>query len=116
MIRQKAALTSCSCRVEAPAGWLVGEGVAAAMIATMAPFGHIAHTSATLRSDGTYLLLTADGKVYAVGGNTDNAGRTGAVLVNTGTGTVRDLNVWGHHIGESYHGGGFVIKGALTCG
>ncbi len=42
--------------VEAPAGWLVGEGVAAAMIATMAPFGHIAHTSATLRTDGTYLL------------------------------------------------------------
>lgn len=42
--------------VRAPAGWLVGEGVAAAMIATMAPFGHIAHTSVTLRADGTYLL------------------------------------------------------------
>jgi len=33
-----------------------GEGMAAAMIATMAPRGHIAHTSATLRPDGTYLL------------------------------------------------------------
>ncbi|MBF4562462.1 molybdopterin-dependent oxidoreductase [Microbacterium sp. VKM Ac-2870] len=42
--------------VDAPDGWLVGEGMAAAMIATMAPFGHIAHTSATLRRDGTYLL------------------------------------------------------------
>ena len=42
----------------APPGWLVGEGVAAAMIATMAPFGHIAHTTATLRADGTYLLRT----------------------------------------------------------
>ncbi len=42
--------------VEAPEGWLVGEGMAAAMIATMAPFGHIAHTRATLRPDGTYLL------------------------------------------------------------
>jgi len=42
--------------VDAPAGWLVGEGVAAAMIATMAPFGHIAHTSVTLRTDGAYLL------------------------------------------------------------
>src|SRR5690606_18292384 len=31
---------------------------AAAMIATMAPFGHIAHTSAGLRPDGTYLLRT----------------------------------------------------------
>ncbi|MCT2087358.1 molybdopterin-dependent oxidoreductase [Microbacterium enclense] len=42
--------------VEAPAGWAVGEGMAAAMIATMAPRGHIAHTTATLRRDGTYLL------------------------------------------------------------
>nr|WP_274604467.1 MULTISPECIES: molybdopterin cofactor-binding domain-containing protein [unclassified Microbacterium] len=42
--------------VEAPAGWVVGEGMAAAMIATMAPRGHIAHTTATLRPDGTYLL------------------------------------------------------------
>nr|WP_256334164.1 molybdopterin cofactor-binding domain-containing protein [Microbacterium sp. ru370.1] len=42
--------------VEAPAGWLVGEGMATAMIATMAPRGHIAHTTATLRADGTYLL------------------------------------------------------------
>ncbi|MDQ1123769.1 molybdopterin-dependent oxidoreductase [Microbacterium trichothecenolyticum] len=42
--------------VQAPAGWVVGEGMAAAMIATMAPRGHIAHTTATLRRDGTYLL------------------------------------------------------------
>ena len=42
--------------VDAPAGWLVGEGMATAMIATMAPRGHIAHTTATLRSDGTFLL------------------------------------------------------------
>lgn len=42
--------------VEAPAGWLVGEGMALAMIATMAPRGHIAHTRAALRPDGTYLL------------------------------------------------------------
>ncbi|KTR94604.1 aldehyde oxidase [Microbacterium testaceum] len=42
--------------VEAPEGWVVGEGMAAAMIATMAPRGHIAHTTATLRPDGTYLL------------------------------------------------------------
>jgi CO/xanthine dehydrogenase Mo-binding subunit len=30
--------------------------MAASMIATMAPFGHVAHTAATLRPDGTYLL------------------------------------------------------------
>lgn len=42
--------------VSAPEGWLVGEGVAAAMIATMAPFGHIAHTRVTVRPDGRYVL------------------------------------------------------------
>ncbi|MEX0153710.1 molybdopterin-dependent oxidoreductase [Microbacterium sp. LMI1-1-1.1] len=42
--------------VDAPAGWRVGVGMAAAMIATMAPRGHIAHTTATLRPDGTFLL------------------------------------------------------------
>jgi len=42
--------------VDAPEGWVVGEGMAAAMIATMAPRGHIAHTTVTLRPDGTYLL------------------------------------------------------------
>lgn len=42
--------------VEAPEGWAVGEGMAVAMIATMAPFGHISHTTATLRPDGTYAL------------------------------------------------------------
>jgi CO/xanthine dehydrogenase Mo-binding subunit/aerobic-type carbon monoxide dehydrogenase small subunit (CoxS/CutS family) len=42
--------------VEAPAGWLVGEGMAASMIATMAPRGHIAQTSVALRPDGTFLL------------------------------------------------------------
>lgn len=40
---------------EAPAGWRVGEGMAIAMIATMAPFGHISQTTLTLRPDGTYL-------------------------------------------------------------
>ncbi|WP_110589849.1 molybdopterin-dependent oxidoreductase [Microbacterium suaedae] len=33
--------------------WRVGEGMAAAMIATMAPFGHISHVTVTLRPDGS---------------------------------------------------------------
>ncbi|WP_345801098.1 molybdopterin-dependent oxidoreductase [Microbacterium sp. AZCO] len=40
----------------APEGWLVGEGMALGMLSTMAPRGHISHTTATLRPDGTYLL------------------------------------------------------------
>ena len=42
----------------APPGWLVGEGMALGMLSTMAPGGHISHTTATLRPDGTYLLAT----------------------------------------------------------
>ena len=43
--------------VEAPAGanWRVGEGMAVAMIATMAPFGHISETTVTLTPEGRYL-------------------------------------------------------------
>ncbi len=42
--------------VEAPSGWAVGEGMAASMIATMAPRGHIARTSVSLRPDGRIRL------------------------------------------------------------
>lgn len=44
--------------VAAPDGWLVGEGMASTLIATMAPRGHVAHATAALRADGTYLLRT----------------------------------------------------------
>ena len=36
--------------------WRTGEGMAVAMIATMAPRGHIAHTSVQLRPDGRYRI------------------------------------------------------------
>lgn len=38
----------------APAGWKVGEGMAAAMIATIPPRGHFAEASIALLSDGRY--------------------------------------------------------------
>ncbi len=43
--------------VAAPTGpeWRVGEGMAVAMIATMAPFGHISETSVTATSHGRYV-------------------------------------------------------------
>ncbi|WP_309068960.1 molybdopterin cofactor-binding domain-containing protein [Microbacterium sp.] len=43
---------------EAPPGWLVGEGMAAAMIATLAPRGHFAQATATLDADGAFTLRT----------------------------------------------------------
>ena len=44
--------------VQAPSGpsWRSGEGIAVAMIATMAPFGHISRTTITLHPDGRYHL------------------------------------------------------------
>ncbi|WP_029150230.1 molybdopterin-dependent oxidoreductase [Microbacterium indicum] len=42
--------------VAAPEGWLVGEGVAAAMIATMAPNGHVAHARVTAHPDGSFTV------------------------------------------------------------
>ncbi|SDG45841.1 molybdopterin-dependent oxidoreductase [Microbacterium pygmaeum] len=41
--------------VAAPDGWLVGEGMAAAMIATMAPFGHVSETTVTVTPAGEYV-------------------------------------------------------------
>lgn len=66
-------------------------------------------------SDGTYLALRNDGKVFAWGGNLDNPGRAAAGQIATGRGTTVDLNVWGHHLGDVYYGGGYVITGDVVC-
>ncbi|MGH3766977.1 MAG: molybdopterin-dependent oxidoreductase [Pseudonocardiaceae bacterium] len=42
--------------VEAPPGWLVGAGMAIAMIATIPPRGHVADASASLETSGGYVL------------------------------------------------------------
>ncbi|WP_068276651.1 molybdopterin-dependent oxidoreductase [Aldersonia kunmingensis] len=42
--------------VAPPPGWRVGEGMAAAMIATIPPRGHFAECSVTLQPDGRYLV------------------------------------------------------------
>ncbi|GAA3636409.1 molybdopterin-dependent oxidoreductase [Microbacterium awajiense] len=39
-----------------PDGWLVGEGMAMGMLATLAPGGHVSHATATLRADGGYVV------------------------------------------------------------
>ncbi|MFC6153000.1 hypothetical protein [Nocardioides yefusunii] len=69
----------------------------------------------TFSSDGTYLLLTSDGTVWATGGNLDNAGRNRATTLAVGSGTTTDLNVWGLHLGSNYYGGGYVLKNSAGC-
>lgn len=75
----------------------------------------VSNITKTFSADGTYLMLRADGTVYAWGGNLDNNGRGPAVAIGTGTGTTVDLNVWGKHISGIYTGGGYVIKGSIAC-
>lgn len=42
--------------VAAPQGWAVGEGMAVAMIATIAPNGHVSRSKVALRPDGTFVV------------------------------------------------------------
>ena len=67
-------------------GWRVGEGMAVAMIATMAPFGHIAETTVTLTPEGRY--LAAAGTVEFGNGTTTVHAQIVATDLATETGRV----------------------------
>lgn len=96
----------------APAGWLVGEGMAAAMIATMAPFGHIAHTTATLRRDGTFVLRTGTAEF---GNGTTTVLRQIAASV-FGTGFDRLELVHGDTDAVEHDTGAFASAGITVAG
>ncbi|NYF12775.1 hypothetical protein HDC34_001069 [Pseudoclavibacter sp. JAI123] len=65
-------------------------------------------------SDGTYLALGSDRRVYAWGGNLDSGGATLPAAV-TGISNAIDLNVWGYHQPSgSFYGGGYIIT-STTC-
>ncbi|MCU1438165.1 MAG: xdhA [Naasia sp.] len=70
----------------APAGerWRVGEGMAAAMIATLAPAGHLSKVTVTLGPDGTYELGVGTTEF----GNGTTTGH--AQIVSTVLGTTMD--------------------------
>lgn len=59
-------------------------------------------------SDGGYLALTSDKRVWAWSGNLDNSGKK--YPATTGITNATDLEVWGLHDGN-YYGGGFIIAG-----
>jgi putative selenate reductase molybdopterin-binding subunit len=92
----------------APAGWLVGEGMAMAMIETIPPRGHFADASVELLPGGAYRLAvgtaefgngtstvhqqlvasqlaTTPGRVVLAGGDTEHVGHDTGAFGSTGT-------------------------------
>ncbi len=98
--------------VRAPAGWRTGEGMAIAMIATMAPFGHISQVTVSLRPDGTYLA----GVGTAEFGNGSTTVHTQIVAEVLGT---RPSSVVLHHADTDaapYDTGAFASAGITVAG
>ncbi|MGC5172363.1 molybdopterin cofactor-binding domain-containing protein [Microbacterium sp. DT81.1] len=100
--------------VQPPEGpqWRVGEGMAVAMIATMAPFGHISETSVTVTPDGRY--LAAVGTVEFGNGTTT----VHTQIVSTDLSTTSDRVVLRNSDTENarYDTGAFASAGITVAG
>jgi len=92
--------------------WQVGEGMAAAMIATIPPRGHHAEASATLRPDGTYELRV--GTAEFGNGTTTVHTQIAAAVLATEPGRIEirqsDTDVVGHDTG-AFGSAGSVVAG-----
>ena len=100
--------------VVAPTGehWRVGEGMAVAMIATLAPRGHVARTTVTLRPDGRYLLGVGTSE-FGNGTTTVHAQIVATVL---GTGVDRVELHNSDTDGATYDTGAFASAGTTVAG
>ena len=97
---------------EAPAGWLVGDGMAIAMIAAGPPGGHFADATATLLPDGTYDLAVGTAE-FGNGSTTVHAQIAADALGTTPDRiTIRqsDTDVVGHDTG-AFASTGVVVAG-----
>jgi CO/xanthine dehydrogenase Mo-binding subunit/aerobic-type carbon monoxide dehydrogenase small subunit (CoxS/CutS family) len=100
--------------VRAPSGahWRVGEGMAVAMIATMAPRGHIARTTVTLRPDGRYVL--AVGTSEFGNGTTTVHTQIASTVLSTGVDRIELTN--SDTDGAIYDTGAFASAGTTVAG
>ncbi|MCW2529016.1 MAG: xdhA, partial [Pseudonocardiales bacterium] len=100
--------------VTAPAGshWRVGEGMAVAMIATMAPRGHIARTRVTLRPDGRYVLSVGTSEF----GNGTTTVHTQIVSTVMSTTVDRITLTNSDTDGAAYDTGAFASAGTTVAG
>ena len=92
--------------------WQVGEGMAAAMIATIPPRGHHAEASATLRPDGTYEMRV--GTAEFGNGTTTVHTQIAAAVLATDPGRIEirqsDTDAVGHDTG-AFGSAGSVVAG-----
>jgi putative selenate reductase molybdopterin-binding subunit len=100
--------------VVAPVGprWRVGEGMAVAMIATMAPRGHVAKTTVQLCPDGRYIL----GVGTAEFGNGTTTVHAQIVSTVMGTGVDRIELTNSDTDGAVYDTGAFASAGTTVAG
>lgn len=105
--------------VAGPEGWLVGEGMAVAMIATIPPNGHFAEAAVTVTPDGDYLL--AVGTAEFGNGTTTVHAQLVATELNTTPDRVlihqSDTEATGHDTG-AFGSAGTVVAGQavmLAC-
>ncbi|MGA1829214.1 molybdopterin-dependent oxidoreductase [Microbacterium sp.] len=100
--------------IEAPAGenWRIGEGMAVAMIATMAPFGHVSETSVTVTREGRYLAAVGTTEF----GNGTTTVHAQIVATDLVTGADR-IEVRGSDTDEvQYDTGAFASAGITVAG
>ncbi|MET3803641.1 CO/xanthine dehydrogenase Mo-binding subunit/aerobic-type carbon monoxide dehydrogenase small subunit (CoxS/CutS family) [Nakamurella sp. UYEF19] len=92
--------------------WRVGEGMAVAMIATMAPRGHISKTTVTLRPDGHYVLGVGTSEF----GNGTTTVHTQIVATVMATGVERIELTNSDTDGAAYDTGAFASAGTTVAG
>jgi len=100
--------------VPAPEGpqWRVGEGMAMGMLATMAPYGHIARTNITVRADGSYDIGV--GTAEFGNGTTTVHGQIVATALNT---TIDRLRFGSSDTDTAEHDtGAFASAGVTVAG
>ena len=100
--------------VAAPEGahWRTGEGMAVAMIATMAPRGHIAKTTVTLHPDGRYVLGVGTSEFG--NGTTTVHTQIAATVLNTAMDRISLTN--SDTDGAEYDTGAFASAGTTVAG
>jgi CO/xanthine dehydrogenase Mo-binding subunit len=96
----------------APDGWAVGNGMAAAMIATIPPRGHFAEASVTVTEDGEYLLSVGTAEF----GNGTTTVHTQLVATELNTTPERVLVHQSDTRTKGYDTGAFGSAGTVVAG
>ncbi|MEP9381543.1 molybdopterin-dependent oxidoreductase [Nocardioides cheoyonin] len=97
---------------DAPPGWLVGDGMALAMIATIPPRGHVATASVTAEEDGTFTVRAGTAEF----GNGTATVHVQIAAEELGVDPARVRLVAGDTDATSYDSGAFGSAGSVVAG